>query len=58
MVTVLEIPEIKLITAIKNAGLIALTLNSATDIADLVFDTDQQSLADIYTALKAQKIIY
>ncbi len=58
VVTVLEIPEIKLITAIKNAGLIALTLNSATDIADLVFDTDQQSLADIYTALKAQNIIY
>ena len=58
VVTVLEIPDIKLITAIKNAGLIALTLNSTAEIADLVFDTDQQSLADIYTALKAQNIIY
>ncbi len=58
VVTVLEIPDIKLITAIKNAGLIALTLNSTAEIADLVFDTDQQSLADIYNALKAQNIIY
>ena len=58
VVTVLEMPELTLIAAIKGAGLIAIIVNSSVDIADVVFDTDLQSLEDIYTALLAQQIIY
>ena len=58
VVTVLETPVPTLINALKNAGLIALTLNSTADLADVVFDTDHLSIEDIYIALKAQNIIY
>lgn len=58
VVTVLETPAPTLINALKNAGLIALTLNSTADLADVVFDTDHLSIEDIYIALKAQNIIY
>jgi hypothetical protein len=43
---------------IKNAGLIGLLTDSSADLAELVFDTDKQTLDEIYTLLKEQKIIY
>lgn len=58
VVTVLETPAPTLINALKNAGLIALTLNSTADLVDVVFDTDHLNIEDIYIALKAQNIIY
>ena len=58
VVTVLEISEFNLIAAVKNAGLIVLTLNSPAEFADVIFDTDIQMLDVIYTQLKAQNIIY
>ena len=57
-VTVLETSELNLIAAIKNAGLLVLTLNSPADFADVIFDADTQTLEDIYTELKALTIIY
>jgi bifunctional enzyme CysN/CysC len=57
--TVLEnLATESIMTVIKNAGLIALCTDSDEDCADIVFDTDGQSLDDIYTVLKEQKIIY
>ena len=47
-----------LLPVIKNAGLITLCIQCATDQADLSFDTDQMELDAIYEALKADKIIY
>ena len=47
-----------LISAIKNAGLICLSVNNKSDSADISFDCDQQSIDDIYSALKEQQIIY
>ena len=58
LVTVLETSELNLIAAIKNAGLLVLTLNSPADFADVIFDADTQTLEDIYTELKALTIIY
>ena len=58
VVTVLETPELALISAIKNAGLLVIMLNSPVALADEIFDTDHQSLDDIYTALKTKYIIY
>lgn len=46
-----------LIAAVKNAGLICLLVNSNTN-TDVSFDSDNQSIDDIYSALKQQKIIY
>jgi bifunctional enzyme CysN/CysC len=47
-----------LINVIKNAGLIGLLTDSNADLAELIFDTDKQTLDEIYTLLKEQKIIY
>ena len=47
-----------LINVIKNAGLIGLFTDSHADLADMTFDTDKQTLDDIYALLKEQKIIY
>ena len=58
VVTVLETSELNLITTVKNAGLLVLTLNSPAEFADVIFDTDTQTLDVIYTQLKAQNIIY
>ena len=56
--TVLETQNSALIVAIKNAGLLCLCVNYSADLADISFNTDQQSLDEIYSALKEQKIIY
>ena len=56
--TVLETQNSALIQAVKNAGLLCLCVTSSTDLADISFDTDKQSIDDIYSALKEQKIIY
>jgi bifunctional enzyme CysN/CysC len=56
--TVLETQNSALIVAIKNAGLLCLCVNYSADLADISFNTDQQSLDDIYSALKEQNIIY
>jgi bifunctional enzyme CysN/CysC len=46
------------ISAIKNAGLIGLYVDNNINLADIIFDTDSQTLDDIYAVLKEQKIIY
>ena len=56
--TVLETQNSALIVAIKNAGLLCLCVNYSADLADISFNTDQQSLDEIYSALKEQNIIY
>ena len=56
--TVLETQNTALIQAVKNAGLICLCVNYSADLADVKFDADKQSIDDIYTVLKEQKIIY
>ncbi|MDD5320246.1 MAG: sulfate adenylyltransferase subunit CysN [Methylococcales bacterium] len=56
--TVLETQNTALILAIKQAGLICLCVNYSADLADISFDTDKQSIDDIYSAMKEQKIIY
>jgi len=56
--TVLETQNTLLMRAIKNAGLICLCVNYKSDLTDLSFDTDKQSIDDIYSALKEQKVIY
>ena len=56
--TVLETQNSALIVAIKNAGLVCLCVNYSADLADISFNTDLQSLDDIYSALKEQHIIY
>lgn len=56
--TILETPDTLLINTIKNAGLICLCVNATENVADLYFDTDQQSLDSIYNLLKDNKIIY
>ena len=46
------------IAVIKNAGLIGLcTDDSSTELVDRVFDTDTQTLDEIHSALKEQKIL-
>ncbi len=47
-----------LIDAIKNAGLICLSVNNQLDLTDLSFDCDKQSIDEIYSLLKKQQIIY
>lgn len=56
--TVLETSDSGLISAIKNAGLICLCVNAAENQVDVSFNTDQQSLDDVYSALKEMKVIY
>ena len=56
--TVLETPNSALILAIKNTGLLGLCVNVSADQADISFNTDQQSIDDIYSALKEQNIVY
>ncbi|MGR8998956.1 MAG: sulfate adenylyltransferase subunit CysN [Gammaproteobacteria bacterium] len=56
--TILETQNTSLILAIKKAGLICLCVNYSADLADINFDTDKQSIDDIYSILKEQKIIY
>ena len=56
--TVLETQNTSLILVIKNAGLICLCVNYSTGLTDISFDTDKQSIDDIYNTLKEQKIIY
>jgi hypothetical protein len=38
--------------------LICLCVNNSTGLADISFDTDKQSIDDIYSDLKEQKIVY
>ncbi len=47
-----------LITAIKNAGLICLSVTSKTDATEISFNCDSQSIDDIFNALKDQQVIY
>jgi len=57
--TVLEVEATGLlINVIKNAGLIGLFTESNADLAEVIFDTDKQTLDEIYALLKEQKIIY
>jgi bifunctional enzyme CysN/CysC len=57
--TILEAEDAApLIQAVKNAGLICLCVNSNAELSDIAFDSDNQSIDDIYAALKDQKIIY
>ena len=56
--TVLETQNTALILAIKHAGLLCLCVNYSADLADISFNTDQQSIDEIYSALKEQNIIY
>jgi bifunctional enzyme CysN/CysC len=46
------------LAVIKNAGLIALCTEAATELVDRVFDTNTQTLDEIHNALKEQKILY
>jgi bifunctional enzyme CysN/CysC len=57
-ITVLETSEPALIQAIKNAGLICLCVTDRADLADITFDTEHQSIDEIYTALKDKAIVY
>ncbi len=50
--------DAELLSIIKNAGLIAICLNTPVEHVDIHFNTDQQALDDIYTLLKERKIIY
>ena len=56
--TVLETQNTSLIVAVKNAGLICLCVNYSDVLADISFDSDTQSMDDIYSVLKDKKIIY
>jgi bifunctional enzyme CysN/CysC len=56
--TVLETTNVELVNAIKNAGLICLCVTDSVDFSDLHFDTNQQAIDDIYSALKDQKVVY
>jgi bifunctional enzyme CysN/CysC len=56
--TILETQNTSLIVAVKNAGLICLCVNYSANLADISFDGDTQSVDEIYSALKDQKVIY
>ncbi|MFZ2452319.1 MAG: sulfate adenylyltransferase subunit CysN [Methylovulum miyakonense] len=47
-----------LVQAIKNAGLLAICTDCPAELADNVFDTDQQSLDDIHATLKELNIVH
>ncbi len=57
-VTILESNEADLVQAIKNAGLICITLADSSVSTDASFDCDKQSIDDVFTTLKQQQIIY
>ncbi|WP_262965557.1 sulfate adenylyltransferase subunit CysN [Methylobacter psychrophilus] len=56
--TILETQNAALIPIIKNSGLIGLCINYSADLVDITFDTDKQSIDDIYSALKEQKVVF
>ena len=47
-----------LISAIKNSGLISLSVNISSDLIDRTFNCEKLSIDDIYNELKEQQIIY
>ncbi|MFM8341467.1 MAG: elongation factor 1-alpha C-terminal domain-related protein, partial [Methylomonas sp.] len=55
---VLEQANDELTTAIKNAGLISLCLDSSLLSLDMVFDSNVDSLDDIYRQLRERGVIY
>lgn len=55
--TVLEKPTTDTIKAVKNAGLLCICIADAS-LTDFSFDTDSQSIDDIYAGLKDNKVIY
>ncbi|NOU21711.1 MAG: sulfate adenylyltransferase subunit CysN [Methyloglobulus sp.] len=55
--TFLETPSEALIDAIKNAGLLCLCVENSK-LAEISFDTSEQSIDGIYAALKDKKVIY
>jgi bifunctional enzyme CysN/CysC len=55
--TILETPSVSLIAAIKNAGLLCICVEN-NDVADISFDTNKQSIDDIYMSLMNAKVIY
>ncbi len=46
------------VNVIKNAGLIGLCTDADDSLVDMVFDADSQTLDEIYSVLKEEKIIY
>ena len=57
--TILEAQETAgFIQAIKNAGLICLSVNGDKALSDVSFDCDKLTIDDLYSSLKDQKIIY
>jgi len=56
--TILETTNNVLIHAINHAGLIAICVNTNEGFTPIHFDADNQTLDDIYSTLKSQKIIY
>lgn len=56
--TILETTNNVLIHAINHAGLIAICVNTNEGFTPIQFDTNTQSLDEIYVALKTQKVIY
>jgi bifunctional enzyme CysN/CysC len=56
--TILETANNVLIEAINHAGLITICVNTNEGFAKYHFDTEKQTLDDIYVTLKAQKVIY
>jgi bifunctional enzyme CysN/CysC len=55
--TILETPIAGLIEAIKNAGLLCICIENS-NLAEISFNTDTQSLDDAYALLKDKKVIY
>ncbi len=55
--TIMDTSNTELATAIKNAGLLCLCIEN-NNCADLTFDTEKQSMDEIYAALKEKKVIY
>jgi len=58
VVVIVDGGEESALKALKTAGLLVIAVNSQSDCVDLRFDLAQQSIDDIYSALKQQKIIF
>ena len=56
--TILETTNNVLIQAINHAGLIAICVNTNEGFTPIQFDTNTQTLDEIYSTLKTQKVIY
>ncbi|MSR16240.1 MAG: sulfate adenylyltransferase subunit CysN [Methylococcaceae bacterium] len=56
--TILETTNNVLIQAINHAGLIAICVNTNEGFTPIQFDTNTQTLDEIYVTLKMQKVIY